>query len=266
MQAGLIRKRDNYPDGDWINSTDVPPGDVPDRAMFTTANVQKILTAVVATKAGLWQMNHHTGQGRMAGYPKKVAGLIWQDGDDVLPEDLRATVMHTLGHWASTRYVLGKAGIEGILPTDKVNPGWKDILALSDDAKLRFQSAPAGTASLEVAFTALQKMLAHPLAPVCPAVANMLDMVRARQQMMRNPVQYHIGAAYFTGRERMQLAVTGDDCLGRLSSFVSAIYGSSTLYQSPKLRCSGSPASLGPQTTRTMTPNGMTCVRRISSS
>ena len=66
----------------------------------------------------------------MAGYPKKVAGLIWQEGDNQLPEDLRAPVMHTLGHWASTRYVLSKAGIAGILETTKANETWKDILAV----------------------------------------------------------------------------------------------------------------------------------------
>ena len=153
--------------------------------MFTQDNMRKVLTAVAATKAGLWQMNHHTGQGRMAGYPKKVAGLIWQQGEDALPEELRASVVHTLGRWASTRHLLAKAGIAGIIATQKANDNWPDILSLSDDARLRFQSAPARTASLEVAFASLHKLLAHPLAPVCPSVANMIAMADARQAMMQ---------------------------------------------------------------------------------
>ena len=60
----------------------------------------------------------------------------------------------------------------------------------------------------------------------------MITMAKARQTMMRSPVKYHIGAAYFTGEDRTQLEVTGEDCLGRLGSFISAIYGSSTLFQS----------------------------------
>ena len=97
VSGGLVRTSLGFPDGDWIDTNQVPPGDVPDRTMFTQDNIRKILTAVVATKAGLWQMNHQTGQGRMAGYPKKVAALTWQQGEDVLLEELRASMMHTRG-------------------------------------------------------------------------------------------------------------------------------------------------------------------------
>ena len=232
-RCGLLRMRGDQPDGDWVKTGLKQAGDLSNRNFITVENVRTALTAIVATKAGFWLMNHHTGQGGFMGYPRKVAEVLW--GRQDFPVEMQVRVMHTIGHWASTLHILTKAGVSGIMPTEPAVEGWPDDLSLADDAKLRFSSSPASTASLEVAYVALHKMLPHPLGVLCPGVESLSMMATTRGQMMENRARYHMGATYLTGGDRISLGTTGEDCLGRMASFVANIMPNSTLYQSPKL-------------------------------
>ncbi|APG78080.1 hypothetical protein [Wenzhou qinvirus-like virus 1] len=235
VRCGLIRNHNGRPDGDWTH-TDAPPvGELAHRGDINVENIGKVVTAVVATKAGFWLMNHHTGQHQMQGYPRKVADMMWSAQE--LTAANKATLMHTIGHWASTLYILGKARIPGILPTDPVAEDYPDCVSLSADALLRFESSPAGTAGLEVAYQSIRKMLPHPIGLMCPEPATLVQAARVRKNMMMtaSKARYHMGAFYLTGQNRLGTDGVGDDCLGRSASFMSQIYPQSTLYKSPKL-------------------------------
>ena len=98
----------DQPEGDWVKTTTRQTEDVTNRDFYTIDNVRTALTAIVATKAGFWLMNHHTGQGGFMGYPRKVADVLWSG--ETFPIGMQVKVMHTIGHWSSTLHVLRKAG------------------------------------------------------------------------------------------------------------------------------------------------------------
>ena len=91
------------------------------RGEYGIENIRKNITIVVATKAGSWLMNHHTGQGAMHGYPRKVADITWSNQEMTAAN--KTLIMHTLGHWAFTLYVLSLTEVEGILPTEPAREG-----------------------------------------------------------------------------------------------------------------------------------------------
>lgn len=125
------------------------------------------VTTVLATKINWFQTNHQTGQSRdkIDGDPSKVykAGV-----DDNIDEEV-VTWVHTAGHWASTKRVLGSVGFPFVASGDEKDEGrdfndvpkdyWgdnkvteaiageeKEVLfkvALSPDARMRVESNPA---------------------------------------------------------------------------------------------------------------------------
>ena len=103
-------------------------------------------------------MNHHTGQVVMVGYALKVANSHLAD----LQHNVKMQLMHLVGHWCSTIYVLTRAGVEGLRST---LPAWGNEpaypITFSDDARLRFASFPAGTHRLAVAYERAKKLIAN---------------------------------------------------------------------------------------------------------
>lgn len=99
---GLAETVGGRPDGDWIPKAQPDPTIIeaaPPEALTPYAIV-KALSIVIATKANMYIMNHHTGQGPLQGYAKKVALVQYptvHENDNAV-----VSAIHTVGHWAST--------------------------------------------------------------------------------------------------------------------------------------------------------------------
>ncbi|CAH0380770.1 unnamed protein product [Bemisia tabaci] len=141
--AGLAETVSGRTNGDWISreQTDptitepAPPGSVTQEAII------KALSIVISTKANLFLMNHHTGQGPLAGYAKKVVLVQypnWRDNDAAV-----VTCVHTIGHWASSISVFTAAAVPGIKALSGPTYTKTINIVLSNDAKLRFAGMPA---------------------------------------------------------------------------------------------------------------------------
>ena len=87
----------------------------------------------MSTKVNYWLTNHHTGQGKISGYPYKVLNVLYP-GKNMIEY---TKLVHAAGHWAGTRVVLQTAGISLIAPSNLVFPG-RFNLEFSEDAKMRF--------------------------------------------------------------------------------------------------------------------------------
>lgn len=83
IDTGLICTTDpnEVPDGDWIKNAIVKRPTVKEqRALEPIINLEdmsKAVTIAIAIKANYWMMNHHTGQGQVVGYVKKVLEVFY---------------------------------------------------------------------------------------------------------------------------------------------------------------------------------------------
>jgi len=208
-------------------------------ADFSGQDVARAFSIMVATKANWWATNHHTGQGELQGYAKKIALAFFTKDEAELPAT--ATIMRLLGHWVSTRYILTLAGIGDLLVTRAIasSPVSECLIkvAISTDAKLRFHSLPSGTHKMGVCFEAGKRLVESPLAIVCPGIEQFDVLPAVRDKVMARPAQYHTGAFYLTGRERAAYADTDyDGMIGRLGTFISVTAPASTLAKSPHFK------------------------------
>jgi hypothetical protein len=131
-------------------------------ALRTPELLKQVTTLVVATKAIYWLANHHTGQGKITGYPRKVYNM-WLDAQ------LFADAAHTIGHWASTKAVLILCGIKDVKPTTPYS-GFQAIgtISVGEDILKRFGIWPAGTHRAAVGITPCQKWSTTPAFCLCP--------------------------------------------------------------------------------------------------
>lgn len=110
------------PDEDWkrvANDVLVPNARVDELfRLFTNEELMKTLALIFSTKSQWWAINHHTGQSfsETIGFVRKVLRLKY----NLEPSQASVHLTHTIGHWASTHYVLILARIPNILPTDPV--------------------------------------------------------------------------------------------------------------------------------------------------
>lgn len=186
-------------------------------------------TVILATKASWWLTNHHTGQGRMAGYPSKVAKILFEDTD---PE-IAAGVFHKIGHWASTREVLRAAGIEG-LKQSRVLFEAKHPLTLSDDAKLRFAGFPSGTHKIANAYAGARRLVGSMYLGVTPDAASIRDVVKPYERVRADRAFYHVGAQFLTGAPRRDAGEdVAEGTLGRIGTFLRIVMPRSSLTDSP---------------------------------
>jgi hypothetical protein len=174
--CGMLRTRNGNPDGDWVgynHSYQMTEEqrrialDRVNRDTLTSAN-----TIVCATKVNYWLMNHHVGQtadrNTAAGYVQKV--LLLNYGTP-FPTHLVHAV-HMLGHYASTRFVLSRAGIPNILKTESRAGSDVYEIRFADDAKLRFNAPPAGTHRLAVCYEAARRLSKYQFAHFCPDISD----------------------------------------------------------------------------------------------
>lgn len=232
----LVRRVGNNPDGDWrVVDTAVAPA-AADLTILnqccTIQSIQRAVTVLVATKANWWLTNHHTGQGDVTGYVRKV--LEAQYGKNMHQAVVTAT--HTIGHWVSTIYLLQAAGIEGLSTvSDPILPGGFDFQLASDSA-LRFGSFPAGTHRAVIAYEGAKRLARSPLVKHCPNAANLSEIPPVIAMIRAAPASYHIGASYLTGRPRANYQDTAMEAfLGRVGTFIRQIFGRSTLAAYPHL-------------------------------
>ncbi|CAH0388462.1 unnamed protein product [Bemisia tabaci] len=216
------------------DQTDVTITDPAAPEAVTPDAIVKALSIVIATKANLYLMNHHTGQGPLQGYAKKVALVqypTWRENDTAV-----VTCIHTIGHWASTLAVFHIAQVPGIRALSGPTYTKSINIVFSNDAKLRFAGMPAGTARHSIAYEGAKRLVRNMLGQLCPNLSGMSALPGIRKSIMESRIAYHIGASYFTGKARMDFEDTSaEDMLSRIGTFILAMMPKSTLAQSPYL-------------------------------
>lgn len=229
--------RSLIPDGDWRfqSTTMSPTQDVINavQALCSVEDIGKAVTVAIATKANFWLMNHHTGQGNVVGYVKKVLEVFY--GAEVLMALVEAA--HSLGHFCSTLKILSLANIAGLREVRVLIQATGSSVKLSADTTLRFSSMPAGTHRLAVAFEAARRLVRSSYAPFCPDVQDFRSIPEVRDSVMTRPASYHIGASYLTGLPRADYQDTDNNAyLGRLGTYIQVLYKKSTLARSPHMQ------------------------------
>lgn len=206
--AGLAETVGGRLDGDWMtrDQTDPTITDPAAPEAVTPDAIVKALSIVIATEANLYLMNHHTGQGPLQGYAKKVALVqypSWRENDTAV-----VTCIHTIGHWASTLAVFHIAQVPGIRALSVPTYTKSINIVFSNDAKLRFAGMPAGTARHSIAYEGAKRLVRNMLGQLCPNLSDMSALPGIRKSIMENRIAYHVGASYFTGKARMDFEDT----------------------------------------------------------
>lgn len=198
----------------------------------SSAEIREAATFIAATKVNFFTSNHHVGQGRMSGYPLKVAtNLLARDGRRV--EDFY-NAGHTVGHWADTKIVLAQLGFSAIPAPASLCSKLK--LGAAADVSVRRSAAPAGTAKLHIAHAATSRLIVHPLFAAFPGAPDLVRVTRTQRLVSANPISFHLGARYLTGAPRADYDdAQWNGVLGRLGSFICNVFPQSTLAKSPHL-------------------------------
>lgn len=223
-------------DGDWCMVVAPSAPTAAQKALIegvvTRDDMLKAITVAVATKANFWLMNHHTGQGQVAGYVKKVLDVFYPQAVN----DQVVSAAHNLGHFASTLKVLSLADIRGLRAAESVIMAEGASINLSADSKLRFTSMPAGTHRLAIAYEAAKRLVRSVYGIYCPGVQDFDAIPGLRNRVLEAPATFHIGASYLTGHPRADYQDTDmNSYLGRLGTFINTLYKQSTLAKSPHL-------------------------------
>lgn len=179
-------------------------------------------------------MNHHTGQGPLSGYARKVALVqhpAWRENNNAV-----VTAIHTVGHWASTIAIFNIAQVPGVKAVSGPTYTKTINVVLSHDARLRFADMPAGTARHAIAYEGAKRLVRNMLGQLCPGIADFSVLPAIRNKIMENRISYHVGASYFTGKGKADFEDTSaEDFLGRIGTFILSMMPKSTLAQSPHL-------------------------------
>ncbi|XP_011701116.1 PREDICTED: uncharacterized protein LOC105457888 isoform X1 [Wasmannia auropunctata] len=234
LDLGLVRKAGDVSDGDWraTNVTESFTADIIKNiaSLVTVNEMKKGLTIAVATKVNYWLINHHIGQGTVAGYVKKVMDIFF-DGMQV--SDQMITAVHSLGHFTSTLGVLSAVGMKNIRNSVAITHVEGALVSLAD-IKLRFESLPAGTGRLKIAYESAKRLMRSFYAQYCPGVDDFKNLPKIRKNILENPARYHIEASYLTGAARADYQdIDNEKYLGRLGTFILTLHKNSTLAKSP---------------------------------
>lgn len=224
-------------DGDWFFAAQASTATADEAARINIQdalnpeNIQKALLCIAATKANFWLINHHTGQGALQGYAKKVAETSMSD----VSENRRAEILHMVGHWASTIHLLNLAGIRHLRTTYPfMGAEPEHTLTFAADAMLRFTAMPAGTHRLAVGYEGAKKLLNSRIGMYCPNVQEMTAMKEMRDRVTNRPAMYHVGALYLCGDKANDYSDTEAEAyLGRVGTFVLNFLATTTLAKSP---------------------------------
>ncbi|RNA10539.1 group ii intron reverse transcriptase maturase [Brachionus plicatilis] len=196
--------------------------------------LEKVLNCIISTKVNWWLTNHHTGQGRIQGYAREMARVVFHKTEQELDEPGLVEFVNTVGHWCSTCLILKKLGVKGVRAVQSLHP-IKDLNG-TDDLRNMLNHPPAGTGRLKVAFSAIKHLIVHHIAPFCSVIVDAPKIVFKYKLVMNDPAKYHIRAKYLTGDDRVEF----DDqeaafLLGRLGTFIKHFALYSSLACSPHL-------------------------------
>jgi hypothetical protein len=204
-------------------------------ALLTVADVGMDLSIAISTKVGYWAMNHHTGSGRLQGYPLKVLTVKRALTIEQASSAEWTNALHTAGHWLSTKITLSALGIEGITRPQNITRLMEVVK--TDDLRLRVTAAPAGTHKHAIAAAIARRLVKHNIAPLAHVLAEMGPVMQTMETISRNPARFHIGAHYLVGGRALHFS--DDDAklvLGRLSSFALVFLPGSSLCRSPHVK------------------------------
>jgi hypothetical protein len=189
--CGMLRTRNGIPDGDWYESnsayeiSEESGKELSEKINHDTMTIAN--TIICATKVNFWLMNHHVGQRAdrniAAGYVQEV--LLLKFGNPLPPNIV--CVADMLGKYASTRFILTKAGIPNILETEsRVGSDVYEIM-FGDDFKLKFRALPAGTDRLAVCHEAARRLSKYPFSHFCPDISDFTVLPQWKTAIMENP-------------------------------------------------------------------------------
>lgn len=171
----------------------------------TSEGYKDAFSLVVVCKVNFWKTNHHTGQGRPAGYLNKLLAS-WAITN--LSEEALARVW-CASHWVDTRVALAGLGISvdtSGSPADAV-ANFNKLIQPSEDALLRIRSNPAGTAKWADAYAAIRYAASSADGAVIlkdfPSLDD--DHEEISEALKSGAAEYHIGAQYLTGKPRIIL-------------------------------------------------------------
>lgn len=145
MSTGNIAHIGNAPDGDWypspmnmkpkflkmVNNVEEPDTDRLNQIKKMVEDAcnpemfQKVATLICATKVNWFKTNHHTGAegNSVMNYTRKTINIVL--GTQNFSEHL--SVVHRIGHWASTKHVLTQLGVKNIEETSPLIPPTADV-------------------------------------------------------------------------------------------------------------------------------------------
>jgi len=184
---------------------------------------------IAATKVNWWQCNHHLGQETMQGYALKTFRIKYPAAQP----NAWTAVVHTAGHWASTKLVLQLLGWRGIQEMHAI-PNTKRIVAAAD-VVLRSTSSPAGVAPISVCHAAFAKIAKGPVVAIFPRLQDAALLADAMVRINQNPARYYMGSNYLTGQARI-LPDPAIQMIGRCGSYVRVYLPNSTLRRSPSFQ------------------------------
>ncbi len=208
--------------------------------------VARALSVCLATKINYFQTNHHTGQGDMTAFIRKVLGTLY-------PTQFRETdinelkdAAHTVGHWMSTHIGLNSLGMVTGRPV-AISPVaalmGQAATNLASDFVARADSLPAGTAPYAVIHATLKEFATNKAFTVAPhakemaeaagLIQSLIDEAKtARNNRTVDPrLAYHMGAAYLTGVQRKTFTTPAP--IGTVGSFLFNLKATSSLTSSP---------------------------------
>jgi hypothetical protein len=208
--------------------------------------VARALSVCLATKINFFRTNHHTGQGEMSGFVKKVLSMLYPM---LFKEaELRAVqdAVHNVGHWMSTHIGLNALGMftgkrVAISPVAALIG--KAATNLATDFVARVDSLPAGTAPYAVVHATLKEFSTNKAFTVAPYAEEMFAAAEAIEELIAGSkkaaeekavdlrLTYHMGAMYLTGQPRK--VFTNPAPIGTVGSFLLNLKGSSSLTASP---------------------------------
>lgn len=235
-EIGGPTTRTGIPDGDWrkiVNPLQMTQDEANlIKTLVTVEDMKEAIAIMVATKANWWLMNHHIGQGAVQCHVKKILEVFYPMG----VTDQLVTVAHNLGHFASTLKILKFADKPNLREVYSVIRNPLSNFTLTQGAKLKFSSLPAGTHRLAISYESAKRLVRSIYAKYCPNVRDFSVLPALKARVDQNPTSFHIRASYLTGVPRADYSDT--DCehfLGRLGTFITTLYKNATVAKSPHL-------------------------------
>jgi hypothetical protein len=208
--------------------------------------VARALSVCLATKINYFQTNHHTGQGEMTSFIRKVLSTLYPTQFKEADINQLKDAAHTVGHWMSTHIGLNSLGMVTGKPV-AISPVaalmGQAATNLASDFVARADSLPAGTAPYAVVHATLKEFSTNKAFTVAPYAKEMAEAAQLIQDLLDEAktartnrtvdprLAYHMDAAYLTGSQRKTYTTPAP--IGTVGSFLFNLKASSSLTSSP---------------------------------